>query len=41
MRGGVTVDQLLNQFSHEDRQMITSIINENIEATRATRMPLL
>lgn len=41
MRGGVTVDQLLHQFSHEDRQMINTVIDENIEATKNTQMPLL
>lgn len=41
MRGGVTVDQLMFQFSHEDREIISSIITENIEATKATQMPLL
>lgn len=41
MRGGVSVDQLLHQFSAEDRNIMTLIINENIEATKATQMPLL
>ena len=41
MRGGVTVDQLLHQYSAEDRSIMTVVINENIEATKATQMPLL
>lgn len=41
MRGGVTVDQLMHQFGPEERAMMTTVINENIEATKATQMPLL
>jgi hypothetical protein len=41
MRGGVSVDQLLHQFGPEDRSIMTSIVNENIEATKAAQMPLL
>ena len=41
MRGGVTVSQLLEQYSYEDRGMIYNVIKENVEATKETRMPLL
>jgi uncharacterized membrane-anchored protein YitT (DUF2179 family) len=41
MRGGVTVNDLLHLYSHEDRQMIYTVINENIETTKITSMPLL
>jgi len=41
MRGGVTINDLLHVYSHEDREMIYNVINENIEMTKETRMPLL
>jgi hypothetical protein len=41
MRGGVTVNDLLHVYSHEDRTMIYTVINENIETTKVTRMPLI
>jgi len=41
MRGGVTVDELLTLYSYEDREMIYNVINDNIEMTKETKMPLL
>ena len=41
MRGGVTINDLLHVYSHEDRDMIYNVINDNIELTKETRMPLL
>lgn len=41
MRGGVSVNDLLHTYSHDDREMINKIINENIEATKEAQMPLL
>jgi hypothetical protein len=41
MRGGVTVEELLHLYSHEDRDMIYNVIKENIETTKETQMPLL
>jgi len=41
MRGGVSVEDLLHLYSHEDRNMIYNVINENIENTKETRMPLI
>jgi hypothetical protein len=41
MRGGVTVNELLHIYSFEDRQAIYEIINENVEATKQSGMPLL
>lgn len=41
MRGGVTVNDLLHIYSFEDRDMIYNVINDNIEATKVSQMPLL
>ena len=41
MRGGVTVNELLHIYSYEDRQAIYVVINENIETTKESNMPLL
>jgi hypothetical protein len=41
MRGGVTVNELLNVYSFEDRESIYQVINENIETVKVTGMPLL
>lgn len=41
MRGGVTVNDLMHTYSFEDREMMYTIINENIEATKVAQMPLL
>jgi hypothetical protein len=41
MRGGVGMEELLHIYSHEDRAMINSIINDNIKTTIEARMPLL
>jgi hypothetical protein len=41
MRGGVTVNDLLYTYSYQDREMIYVVINENIETTKETQMPLL
>ncbi len=41
MRGGVTYDQLLNQFSFDDRNFMYEVIKENIEATQKSGMPLI
>jgi len=41
MRGGVTVNDLMYIYSHEDREAIYSVINDNIEATKISQMPLL
>lgn len=41
MRGGVTVNDLLTVYSAEDREFMYTIINENIEATKTSQMPLL
>ena len=41
MRGGVTVKELLEYYSFEDRDMIYIVIKDNLEATKETRMPLL
>lgn len=41
MRGGVTSTDLLNMYSPEDRDMILKIIDDNIELTKKSGMPLL
>jgi hypothetical protein len=41
MRGGVSINDLLQIYSFEDREMMYKVINENIETTKETRMPLL
>lgn len=41
MRGGVTFDQLLFQYSYDDRSAMYSVIKENIETSKETNMPLV
>jgi len=41
MRGGITVNDLLNIYSHDDRTAAYAIIKENIEATKNTGMNLV
>lgn len=41
MRGGVTVNDLLHVYSFEDREAAYTIIKENMEATKASQLPLL
>ena len=41
MRGGITVNDLLYSFSHDDRTAAYAIIKENIEATKNTGMNLI
>jgi hypothetical protein len=41
MRGGVSINDLLYNLSHEDRMIMYNVIEENIEMTKVSRMPLL
>ena len=41
MRGGVTVDQLLHQYSFDDRESMYIVIKENIDISKETQMPLV
>jgi len=41
MRGGITVNELLFTFSHDDRSAAYAIIKENIESTKNTGMNLI
>ncbi len=41
MRGGVTFDQLMYDIDLEDQEIMSHIIKENIENTKASKMPLL
>jgi hypothetical protein len=41
MRGGVSIHQLLHEYSFDDRDAMYSVIKENIEATKESGMPLI
>jgi hypothetical protein len=41
MRGGVTSQDLFHLYSYEDRNIMSSLIKENIDATKKSGMPLL
>jgi hypothetical protein len=41
MRGGISVNDLLYNYSFEDREMIYTVINENLETVKNTGLPLL
>ena len=41
MRGGVSVNDLMDRYSHEDLSILSEIIKENVENTKASQMPLL
>ena len=41
MRGGVTVHQLLHEYSADDREAFYAVIKDNLEATKESGMPLL
>ena len=41
MRGGVNVNDLFDRYSVEDIELLHEIIQENLETTRQTQMPLV
>jgi hypothetical protein len=41
MRGGVSVNDLLDRYSHDDRQAMYEVVKENIELTKNSQMPLI
>ena len=41
MRGGVSSQDLFHIYTYEDRKIINGIIKENIENTKASKMPLM
>jgi hypothetical protein len=41
MRGGLSVEQLLYDTDLEDHDIISSIIKDNIENTKNSKMPLI
>lgn len=41
MRGGVSINDLLYNLGFEDRDIMYTVIKENIELTKESRMPLL
>lgn len=41
MRGGISVNDLMYIYSHEDREAAYAVIKENIEAAKESGMPLI
>jgi hypothetical protein len=41
MRGGVTVHELLHEFSHDDRESMYIVVKENIELSKASGQPFV
>lgn len=41
MRGGVTMDELLHVYSAEDIEIMTKIIEENIELTQKSGLSII
>jgi hypothetical protein len=41
MRGGVSSQDLFHTYSYEDRQIMNTIIKDNIEATKNSRLALI
>lgn len=41
MRGGVTVNDLLHVYTHEDIVIFYDIIKENIQNSKEAKMPLV
>jgi hypothetical protein len=41
MRGGVTVNDLLQIYGYEDRMAMYNVIKENIDLTKESGLPLL
>lgn len=41
MRGGVTLQELLHIYSHDDREAMYEVINDNLKNTKEAQMPLI
>jgi hypothetical protein len=41
MRGGVTLQELLHIYSHDDRESMYAIIKDNLETTKESGMPFV
>lgn len=41
MRGGVTLQELLHIYSHDDRSAMYEVIKENLNNTKDAQMPLI
>lgn len=41
MRGGVTITDLMHRYSADDRDIMYTIIKDNIDLTKEAKMPLL
>lgn len=38
MRGGISLDEMF-QLGYQEREIIVSIVNENLETTKETQLP--
>ena len=41
MRGGVSVNDLMDRYGFEDRELMYAVVKDNIESTKTAQMPLL
>jgi hypothetical protein len=41
MRGGVSIHQLLHEYSSDDRDAMYTVIKENVEATKESGLNLI
>jgi hypothetical protein len=41
MRGGVTVNDLLDRYSFEDRELLYKVINDNFENTKNSGITMI
>ena len=41
MRGGVTINDLLDRYSYDDRTVMYDVIDENIKSSQENQMPLI
>lgn len=41
MRGGVSINDLLYLYSHDDREAIRKVVEDNIELSKSIQTPVL
>jgi len=41
MRGGVSINDLLYLYSHDDRAAIMKVVQDNIELSKSAQTPIL
>lgn len=41
MRGGVTINDLMDRYSYDDRVVMYDIIDDNIKSSQENQMPLI